>query len=262
MRPRFSAHLGYMFTELPLEQRFAAAARAGFSDVEHPSPFALSAARCRALLQQNGLRMVQISSGSGGEGRKGLAALPDHRQEFRDRLLPALDYAEEIGCPFLHPMAGVVEAGADPLRARDAWLDSIAFAIDAAQSRPVAIITEPISHHAVPGYFLHRLGQYLDLAALLDRAPGVLVDSYHAAMNGEDAPAFIRAHPGRIAHVHIADAPGRHEPGTGRYDFRALADALAETGYRGAIGCEYVPARQTVAGLAWRDGWPGPLWPA
>lgn len=253
---RFSAHLGYMFTELPLEQRFVAAAQAGFADIEHPAPFTLPARRCQALLKQNGLHMVQISSGSGGQGGKGLAALPEHRQAFRDDLRHALDYAEQIGCPLLHPMAGVVDPDAEPARYQAAWLENIAFAMDAVQGRLVTIFVEPISRRAVNGYFLHRLDQYLELAALLDPVPQVLVDSYHAAMNGEDAPGFIRANPSRIAHVHIADAPGRHEPGTGGYDFGALDDVLTDIGYRGAIGCEYVPAGETRAGLAWRADWP------
>ncbi|TKW63738.1 MAG: TIM barrel protein [Paracoccus denitrificans] len=250
--PRFSAHLGYMFTELPLERRFAAAAEAGFADVEHPAPFALPAARCRVLLAENGLSMVQISSGSGAAGQKGLAALPGHEQAFRDDLLRALDYAEEIGCPLLHPMAGI----AVPDQNGAVWSENIAFAMEAAGNCPVAIFVEPISRAAVPGYFLHRLDQYLFLTAPMDPAPLVLVDSYHAAMNGEDAAAFIRANPSRIAHVHIADAPGRHEPGTGGYDFRPLDAALHDIGYRGVIGCEYLPAGETRAGLSWRVGWP------
>lgn len=251
--PRFSAHLGYMFTEVPLERRFAAAAQAGFADVEHPAPFTLPAPYCRALLDDNGLRMVQISSGSGGEGQKGLAALPGHERAFRDDLLWALDYAESIGCPLLHPMAGI----ADPAQDSAVWFENIVFAMEAAQGRPVRIFVEPISRATVAGYFLHRLDQYLDLTAPMDPAPPVLVDSYHAAMNGEDAAAFIRANPTRIAHVHIADAPGRREPGTGGYDFRPLDIALTEIGYRGAIGCEYIPQGETVAGLSWRAFWSG-----
>lgn len=255
--PRFSAHLGYMFTELPLERRFAAAAQAGFADVEHPAPFALPASRCRELLDENGLQMVQISSGSGGEGRKGLAALPGLEAAFRDDLLRALDYAEEIGCPLLHPMAGIADIS-DPARHGAVWAENIRFSMAAAKARPVGIFVEPISRCAVAGYFLHRLDQYLGLTARMDPAPGVLVDSYHAAMNGEDAAGFIRANPSRIAHVHIADAPGRHEPGTGGYDFRPLDAALLGIGHPGAIGCEYVPMGDTRAGLSWRAGWPLP----
>lgn len=257
MGRRFSAHLGYMFTELPLEQRFAAAARAGFADVEHPAPFALPAARCRQLLDDNGLRMVQISSGSGGEGQKGLAALIGHEKAFRDDLMRALDYAEQINCPLLHPMAGIVDP-ADADRHDAVWIENIAFALQVAQGRSVDIFVEAISRHAVAGYFLHRLDQYLKLTARPDLKPQMLVDSYHAALNGEDAAGFIRANPSRIAHVHIADLPGRHEPGTGRHDFRPLDAALAAIDYRGAIGCEYIPAGATDAGLSWRRTWPAP----
>lgn len=252
---RFSAHLGYMFTELPLEQRFAAASRAGFADVEHPAPFTLPATRCRELLDENSLRMVQIGSGSGGDGRKGLAALPGHEKAFRDDLLRALDYAEEIGCPLLHPMAGITNL-ANHAHHGAIWSANITFAMEAAQGRAVGIFVEPISRIAIAGYFLHRLDQYLELTAQMDAAPQVLVDSYHAAMNDEDAAGFIRANPSQIAHVHIADVPGRHEPGTGGYDFRPIDAALAKIGYQGAIGCEYIPAEETHVGLSWRVAWP------
>lgn len=255
MHRRFSAHLGYMFTELPLEQRFAAAAQAGFANVEHPAPFALSAARCRQLLEDNGLRMVQISSGSGGEGRKGLAAVTGQEKTFRDDLMRALDYAEQINCPLVHPMAGIADP-ADVDRHDAVWSENIAFALRATQGRSVSIFVEAISRHAVAGYFLHRLDQYLKLTARPDVRPRVLVDSYHAALNGEDVAGFIRANPARIAHVHIADLPGRHEPGTGRYDFCPLDAALADIGYHGAIGCEYIPAGETGVGLSWRKTWP------
>lgn len=256
MGREFSAHLGYLFTEVPLEARFAEARRAGFDVVEHPAPFILSAAEVRARLEDNGLRMAQISSGPGGEGRKGLAALPGHGPAFQGVLCRALDYAEEIGCPLVHPMAGVPEAGTEPERCEGAWLENIGFATTASRDRPVRIFVEAISRATVPGYFLHRLDQYLSLTARLEVTPPVLVDAYHAAMNGEDAATFLRNHPERLAHVHVADAPGRHEPGTGSYDFRPLEAVLTEIGYSGSIGCEYIPKGDTIDGLAWRAAWP------
>lgn len=260
MARRFSAHLGYLFTEVPLPARFAAAAAAGFRLVEHPAPFDLPAPRLRALLSDLGLRMVQIGTGPGGAGGKGLAGLPGHEAAFRDQLLRALDHAEAIGCRLVHPMAGIAGPDADPGRHAGVWLENMAFAAAAVRDRPLSIIAEPISRAAVPGYVLHRLDQYLALARRLDHPPLLLLDSFHAAMNGEDAPGFITAEAARLAHVHVADSPGRHEPGTGAQDFAALDAALAAVGYCGAIGCEYAPQGGTAAGLGWRERWPGPVW--
>ena len=54
-----------------------------------------------------------------------------------------------------------------------------------------------------------------------------------------------------IAHVQIADDPGRHEPGTGSIDFKGVFQALESAAYKGWIGCEYVPATTTAEGLSW-----------
>ena len=55
----------------------------------------------------------------------------------------------------------------------------------------------------------------------------------------------------RIAHIQIADNPGRHEPGTGEINFPNLFNAIDEAGYSGWIGCEYTPAGETEEGLGW-----------
>lgn len=96
------------------------------------------------------------------------------------------------------------------------------------------------------------------MSTRLDRPLKVLVDVFHAASNGEDVPAFLRAHPGQIAHLHLADFPNRHEPGTGQIDFFSLAQALKDIGFTGALGLEYSPAGDTLSGLNWRSRWPNP----
>jgi len=251
----FSAHLGYLFSELPLEKRFAAASRSGFKLVEHPEPFVISANKMRNLLDENDLRMVQIGTGSGGNGRKGLAALPGFESVFRENLLRALDFAEEVGCPLVHPMAGVPDREIDQTRCVDCWRANIAFAIEEVQNRPISILVEVINQITVPGYFLHRFDLYVEFISTLQEKPLLLLDSYHAALNEEDATLVVRSKGVEIGHVQIADSPGRHEPGSGGYDFVALEAALTEVGYDGAIGLEYVP-QHSAENFDWIDRWP------
>jgi hydroxypyruvate isomerase len=253
--PLLSAHIGYLFSELPLENRFAAAAAAGFGAIEHPAPFELPAPRMIELLRLHGLRLSQISSGLGAAGEKGLAALPGREPAFREGLKRALDYAETVGCPFVHPMAGVLTHGVEPERAKDTWLANIAYAQRLCRGRGVDILVEPISQASVPGYFLDSLTKFASLAPELANSPFVLLDTFHAANNREDAPAVIASRTLRIGHVHIADHPGRAEPGTGGIAFEPLLQALAAIGYRGAIGFEYIPKTSTEAGLGWLVPW-------
>lgn len=250
-----SAHVGYLFTGMPLERRLAAAAAAGFDAVEHPAPFEVPAPRMATLLREAGLFLAQVTTGRGPQGEKGLASLPGREQECHDAVARALDYAEAVACPYLHLMAGCPGAHVTPQQASDTWLANVAAAMDACRGRPVEVLVEPISHATVPGYFLDRLAGLDALLPQLPEAPHVLLDTHHAAANGEDAPAAITRGSWRLGHVHVADHPGRHEPGTGRIDFAALLGALAARGYDGAIGFEYLPTRAATDDLEWLPAW-------
>lgn len=252
----FSAHIGYLFNEVPLEQRFAAARKAGFFMVEHPSLYSLPAARVKQLLAENGLGIVQSSFPAGDitRGEKGFAALPDQIERFRASLAGSLDYAVEAGIPALHCMAGVRPAGANPRQMWDTYIDNMCMAANAAAERGMLLLIEPISSGSIADYFIEDPADAVRAIAEI-AAPNVrlLFDVFHATMIGRDPFAFIRQHAAQIYHIHIADHPGRHEPGTGTIDFQRLYDVLEAVEYDGFIGCEYTPCGTTVDGLGWLD---------
>jgi hydroxypyruvate isomerase len=68
---------------------------------------------------------------------------------------------------------------------------------------------------------------------------------------GDDLAATIETNLSRIGHIQLADAPGRHEPGTGEIDFRSLFQLIDRLGYRGWMGAEYTPTGSTEESLAW-----------
>lgn len=258
MTQLLSAHIGYLFTELPLGDRPAAARQAGFTAIEHPQPFAISTTDMARILRDEGLVFAQMAAATGdaARGEKGIAALPGRGAEFRESLARSLDYAEAIGCPFVHPMAGVPEPDTAADAVAGTYRANLAHAVEACRNRAVSVLIEAISEAAVPGYHMSRLDRALEAAT---QAGGddvlLLVDTFHARANGEDAAAFVTAHAKRIGHIHIADHPGRHEPGTGSIDFGPLLDALESTGYRHAVGFEYIPAGRTEDGLGWLAAW-------
>ncbi len=259
---RLSAHLGYLFTHLPVDRRVEAAALAGFDAVEHPQPFAVPATEMAASLRAHELRFAQIAAGVGdaSKGEKGLAALPGREKDFREGLARSIDYACAVDCPLVHPMAGVPPEGEDADRVRDTYLANLAHTVDIARKAGLRVLVEPISQAAVPGYYACRMEQVMDLCDAA--APGrvlLLLDTFHARATGLDAVDFVHRHAGRLGHVHIADHPGRHEPGTGAFDFAALLTALDERAYDGAIGFEYIPRTDTLAGLGW---FAEPVWRA
>lgn len=250
----FSAHIGYLFNEVPLEQRFAAARDAGFTVVEHPSLYSLPATRVKQLLAENGLGIVQSSFPAGdiARGEKGFAALPDQIERFRALLADSLDYAVEAGIPALHCMAGVRPADADRQQMWDTYIANMRMAANAAAERGVLLLIEPISSGSISNYFIEDPMEAVRAMAEIG-APNVrlLFDVFHATMTGQNPFAFIRDHAAQIYHIHIADHPGRHEPGTGKIEFERLYDTLEAVGYGGYIGCEYTPHGKTLDGLDW-----------
>jgi 2-dehydrotetronate isomerase len=255
-----SAHVGYLFTELDLLERVGAAARAGFTAIEHPNPMSVDAHVMAARLQDHGLVFSQMAaaSGDGSRGEKGLTALAGRQAEFRDAFRRSLDYAEAIGCRLVQPMAGVVNnpnhaAGADAV-----YRANLAYAVEECHGRPLSVMIEAISETAVPGYFLSTLEQALVIAdAVAPSRIHLLLDTFHAAASGVDIRTFIASHAHRIGHVHIADHPGRHEPGTGDLVFEPLLDQLRLSGYRRAIGFEYIPSKTTADTLGWLPSFRG-----
>ena len=73
----------------------------------------------------------------------------------------------------------------------------------------------------------------------------VLYDVYHMQLNEGCLCENIRRYGDTFGHVHVADAPGRHEPGTGEIAYRRVYTALEETGYDGFLGYELFPATTT-----------------
>ncbi|CCF01140.1 Putative hydroxypyruvate isomerase (plasmid) [Sinorhizobium fredii HH103] len=253
----FSAHIAYLYTELPLLDRIAAAAGSGFTAVEHPQPFAIPATEMRRELARHQMVLSQIAAGTGdaSKGEKGLAALPGRQADFREAFNRALDYAIAVDCPFVHPMAGVA-TNADVSAVTETYHRNLSYAVDRASGTSVKILVEAISEAAVPGYFMSTLDHASRIQDVF--GPGnlsLLVDTFHARANSVELERWIPSNVHRIGHVHIADHPGRHEPGTGSIDFEALLTALVEHGYEGAIGFEYIPSTTTVVSAAFLPRW-------
>jgi hydroxypyruvate isomerase len=252
--PQLAANLMYLFTDRPLLERFAAARAQGFRLVECQFPYDEDATVLKQLLDENGLAMALINAPCGYRsiGERGLAALPDREEEFRDSFLLALAYAREMHCPRVHVMAGVV---ADDQRdiAMATYAENLRVAAKTAEAAGIGIVIEPLNGIDVPGYLLQYTTQARAVLAMVGEDNIRLqYDAYHALMNGEDPMEGLRANADVIAHIQIAGYPGRGEPiAEGAYDMGAFIELCDTIGYQGAIGCEYTPANGTEAGLGW-----------
>jgi hydroxypyruvate isomerase len=256
--PRFAANLTMLFNEVPFLDRFECAARAGFKAVEFLFPYDWPADEIRRRLQDNGLQLIlhNLPAGNWEAGDRGVACNPNRRDEFRAGLARAIEYAHALGVEQLNCLAGKAPVGMAADVLRHTFVDNLRHAAGELGKAGLKLLIEPINTFDIPGFYLNRTAQAI---ALIDEvgAPNLFLqyDVYHAQrMEGEIAATLIR-HLDRIAHVQIADNPGRHEPGSGELNYDYLFGHLDRIGYRGWVGCEYKPASNTDAGLGWYHPW-------
>jgi hydroxypyruvate isomerase len=240
--PRFAANLDWLYAEHAYLDRADAARADGFAAVELQQPHLHDTAALAARLA--GLRVVLINAPAGDwvTGERGHAALPRREAEFRDATLRGLDLATRLGAQRLHLLSGLAD---DTPETRSTWLANLAWA---AEQSALPLVVEPINRRDMPGYFLHRQAQALELLAALG-SPRVKLqlDLYHCRVaEGESLSHLQRAlDGGLLGHVQVAGVAGRHEPRAGEYaaEFELLSAH--------AIGLEYRPRGATSAGLAW-----------
>jgi hydroxypyruvate isomerase len=252
-----AANLSTLFTELPFLERFDAAARAGFTAVECQFPYEAEPAAIAARLQANALQWVLFNGPPGNAGERGIASLPGREREFDASIELAARYAEASRCTRVHVMAGLLPAGGDRARHLDCYVAAIGRAADRLAPLGVTVLIEPINTRVdVPGYLLDSTVLAEDCIARAAR-PNIRLqyDVYHMQiMQGDLLRSIGRLLP-VIGHIQIADNPGRHEPGSGEIAFERLLPGIDALGYQGYIGCEYLPAAGTMAGLGWARAW-------
>jgi hydroxypyruvate isomerase len=254
--PRFAANLTMLFNEVPFLDRFERAAKAGFEVVEFLFPYAYDAAEIRQRLDAHGLQLVlhNLPAGNWDAGERGIACHPARVGEFREGVERAISYATALGVGQLNCLAGKAPPGVPDTLLRQTFVANLSFAAQALGNAGIKLLIEPINSFDIPGFYLTRTDQAI---ALLDEVGSanayVQYDIYHAQRMEGELAATMQKHLARIAHIQLADNPGRNEPGTGEINYAFLFRHLERIGYAGWIGCEYKPAAGTEAGLGWRQ---------
>lgn len=254
--PRLAANLSMMFNDIPFLDRFAAARTAGFEGVEFLFPYDFPAKELRARLNGEGLTqaLFNMPPGDWASGERGIASLPGRQSEFRESVKKALDYAAALDCRQVHCMAGIVPANVPHTTATAVYAANLAWAAEQAQPAGIRLVIEPINHRDMPGYFLNTQAQGAAIIEAIGRDRiGLQFDVYHVQITEGDITRRMEQFMPVITHMQIADVPARNEPGTGEIGWRYVFRRMDELGYQGWVGCEYRPAGDTVAGLAWRE---------
>jgi hydroxypyruvate isomerase len=258
----YEVNCSILFTELPLLERPAAAKQAGFDAVEFWWPFAVAVPsdgevdRFVRSVADAGVRLVGLNffAGDMPGGDRGLVSWPARSGEFRDNVEATVGIGERLGCRAFNALYGNRVEDADPAAQDELAVENLAIAGRAAARIGGTVLVEPVS-----GAARYPLRTAADAVGVIDRVAGetgvgnlgFLCDLYHLAVNGDDLDQAITTYGDRVAHVQIADAPGRHEPGTGTLDLDRYLGALAAAGYRGWVGLEYLPSGGSADSFAW-----------
>jgi len=246
---KFSANLGFLWTELPLPDAIRAAKAAGFDAVECHWPYDTDARAVAAALQETGLPMLGLNTRRGdiSAGDNGLAAIPGREAEARAAIDEALAYAEAIGCGAVHVMAGFADGPA----AHDTFLANLCYAAEAAPTG-MTILIEPLNRYDAPGYFLKTTEQAAGILDALGK-PNVklMFDCYHVQLMEGDLTHRLSTLQPIIGHIQFAGVPSRGAPDQGEVNYVHVFEHIASLGYDRPLGAEYKPGAATETTLRW-----------
>ena len=252
--PRFAANLSMMFNEVPFLDRFKAASEAGFTAVEFLFPYEYTPEEVANKAKGAGTEIVlfNMPAGNWSAGERGLTGLPGREREFREGVDKALMYAEHLGVPRLHAMAGIAPSGADQAACRATLIANLRYAAEKLAAKHITLLLEAINTRDMPGFIVST---QKDSHAICEAvgAPNLKMqmDLYHMQVMEGDLAVSLKRYASMCGHIQIAGCPERHEPDTGEVRYEYLFGLLDEIGYEGWLGCEYRPAGKTTDGLKW-----------
>ncbi|MGW0535035.1 TIM barrel protein [Streptomyces sp. NPDC003032] len=251
---RFNVNLSILFTELPLLERPAAAAKAGFGAVElwwpwvdAPTPEQSELDALKKAIEDAGVQLVGLNFYAGqlpGPDRGALSVPGEESDKFRANLAVAADFAESLGCKALNALYGNRVDGVDPAVQDELALENLVLAAREADRVGAILLIEALNAPESPKCPIVSAPKAIEIVDKVNAASGLgnakfLMDLYHLSMNGEDLPSVIERYAAKTGHVQIADNPGRGAPGTGSLPLEALLDQLRDARYDGWVGLEY-----------------------
>jgi hydroxypyruvate isomerase len=253
---RWSAHISWLYKELPYLERVAAAKDAGFDTIESAWPEdAQSRDRLATAVEAAGVDVVLINCAAGdtASGERGFVNDDSRREEAEAAFADAAELAVAIGAPNLNLLVGRALPGVPESRQRAAIVSALRSFAPLAAARGLRILLEPVNEIENPGFLAPTPDAAVELieAAGSEHAEqlGLLLDLYHVARAGDDPAIAIERHSESIGHVQVSDHPGRGAPGTGTLPIWDLLEQLRASRYDGAVGLEYEPSEPTDVSL-------------
>ena len=243
-----------LYPEMKSEDKIRAIAQAGFSWVEFWDWKDKDITFFHSLCQKYSIKVANFS----GQRRGSLIAKNTHEEIFYD-LEEAIKVAEKLNCPNLMLLTdqlgegGIIENSYNEIRSGEKYQNIISGLKKALDMTPDSItlvletLNTKIDH---PGYYLDDIDTAVNIVREINHTRlKILADLYHLGVMGFNLKQIIEKYLPEIGYFHIADIPGRHEPGTGQVDWHAILQLIKEKGFKGFVGFEYSPVHDSTKSL-------------
>jgi hydroxypyruvate isomerase len=263
------ANVSLLFTEAPYLERFERAAAAGFTAVETWWPWPASVPgdaevdAFLAAIDSAGVALTGLNlfAGDMPGGERGIISWAERSGEFAANLDLVVDIARRTGCAGFNALYGQRRDGSDPATQDAVARERLGVATSRLSEVGGTVLVEALGRGLNGAYPLESAADAIAVVRQVRSDTGLaniglLYDTFHLATSGDDLIGDVKDFASLIAHVQIADAPGRGEPGTGNIDFTHVLDELWASGYRGSVACEYKPTVPTADSLGWIEGIP------
>ncbi len=259
---RYAANCSLLFPELPLLERPSAAKAAGFDAVEfwwpwpdQPTPADSEVDAFVAVVEDSGVQLIGLNffAGQLTGPDAGVLSILARSREFRDNLDVAVAIGARLGVRAFNALYGDRVDDAAPEQQDELATENLLLAAQAANRIGASVLIEPVS--GPKPYPLRTASDAVDVVKRVRKAGapnvGLLADLFHLANNGDDVSSALTTYADLVAHVQIADLPGRGEPGSGELQLDLYLTELESSGYTGWVGLEYIPTTTTQESFGW-----------
>ncbi|KID12618.1 hydroxypyruvate isomerase family protein [Ponticoccus alexandrii] len=247
---KFSANLGFLWTDRPLPDAIRAAKAAGFDAVECHWPYEVPVEAVRAALEETGLPMLGLNTrrGDTDAGENGLAALPGREVDARAAIDEAIAYAAAIGAACVHVMAGFAKGP----EADAVFVENLSYACKAAHGHGITVLIEPLNHYDAPGYYLATTSHARAVIEAVG-APNLklMFDCYHVQLMEGDLTNRLKGLLPIVGHIQFAGVPDRGAPDRGEVNYAHMFKVIDALGWTAPLGAEYKPGGPTEDTLGW-----------
>src|SRR5882724_5644538 len=245
---KLSVMLWTIYRKLPFEQRLEKVAEAGYHAVElvneyekwSPDDFRRASANLRSL----GIVVDAMAGVWTG------IANPQAQDKFLADLTRLIPIAEQLECPGIIVLSGDRVEGLSREAHHQSCIESLKRAAEIADKRNFTLLLENIDQEENPKYYLTSVAEGFEIIRQVNH-PRVkfLYDFYHEQISEGNLIEKLEKNIAQVGLMHVADVPGRHEPGTGEINYANIYRKLAQLNYRGYVAMEFEPAGDPVASL-------------